>query len=111
MGVERARGREPHATAHSRRLFWLLVLPGLLAWSCLFWDRGGRFLDWYAIPSQRGPLFLPFAIYAWTMIAAGALILLRAAPRRSDGRLGLRFAIVCGALLPSSRTPSTCCCA
>jgi signal transduction histidine kinase len=91
---------EPHATAHARRLFALLVVPGLLAYSCLYWDRAGHFLGWYAVPSQRGPLFLPFAIYAWTLIAAGAFILLRAAPKRSEGRLGLRFAIACGALLP-----------
>ena len=38
---------EPHDARRSRRLFALLVVPGLLAYSCLFWDRGGRFIDWY----------------------------------------------------------------
>jgi signal transduction histidine kinase len=91
---------EPHATWNSRRIFALLLVPGLLAWSCLFWDRGGLFMDWYAVPAQRGPLFFWFAVYAWVLIATGAGILLRAAPRRAEGRIGIRFAIVCAALLP-----------
>src|SRR5512134_2272742 len=33
----------PHER-YTRRLFALLLVPGALAWSCLFWDRGGRFI-------------------------------------------------------------------
>jgi signal transduction histidine kinase len=90
----------PHETWGGRRFFAVFALPGLLAWSCLFWDRSGLFIDWYAVPSERGPLFLPFAIYAWAMITWGAWVLLRAAPRRAEGRPGTRIAIVAGAFLP-----------
>jgi signal transduction histidine kinase len=83
-----------------RWLFPLLLAPGLAAWSCLFWDRGGLFLDWYAYPSQRGPLFFPFAVYAWALIALGAALLLRAVPASSEAGPRLRAIIVTGALLP-----------
>ena len=81
----------------TRRLFLLLALPGALAYSCLFWDRSGLFLDWYAMPPARGPLFFAYAGWAWLLIAVGTVVLLRAAPRREGG---LRVAIVAGALLP-----------
>ena len=80
-----------------RRLLVSLALPGALVYSCLFWDRGGLFLDWYAMPPVRGPLFFAYAAWAWLLIAAGTAVLLRAAPRREGG---LRVAIVAGALLP-----------
>jgi signal transduction histidine kinase len=80
-------------------LFPLLLAPGLFVWSCLFWDRSGLFIDWYAFPPQRGPLVVPFAVYAWTLIAVGAAVLLRAVPG-SDAGLRLRAIIVTAALLP-----------
>ncbi len=90
-GIEPGRGR---------RWFALLVLPGILTWSCLFWDRQGLFLDWYALPTERGPVFFAYAAWAWALIAAGTLLLLRAVPERAEGGSGLRLAIVAGALLP-----------
>jgi len=79
------------------RLFLLLGLPGAFVYSCLFWDRGGLFLDWYAMPTARGPLFFAYAAWAWLLIAAGTVVLLRAAPRREGA---VRLAIVAGAALP-----------
>jgi hypothetical protein len=97
----------PHETWGGRRFFAVFALPGLLAWSCLFWDRSGLFIDWYAVPSERGPLFLPFAIYAWAMITWGAWVLLRAAPRRAEGRPARASRSWPAPFSPSSPTPST----
>src|SRR5262245_45952124 len=74
-----ARPHEPP----SGKLFAALLAPGVIAWSFLFWDRSGLFLDWYAVPSQRGPVFYAFAAYAWALTAAGAVVVLRAAPHRT----------------------------
>ena len=90
----------PHER-QTRRLFAALLVPGALVWSCLFWDRSGWFIDWYAFPSQRGPVFYAFAVYAWALIAAGAAVLLRAVPGRDEMQPQLRAIIVVGALLPA----------
>jgi signal transduction histidine kinase len=86
------------AAPPARRLLMLLVLPGALAYSCLFWDRTGLLIDWYARPPVRGPVFFAYAAWAWLLIAVGTAALLRATPR-PEGRL--RLAIVVGALLPA----------
>jgi signal transduction histidine kinase len=86
--------------ARARRSAALLALPGALAWSCLFWDRSGLFLGWYAWPPPRGPVFFAHAAWAWSLIAVGTGLLLRAVPTRAEGGGGLRVAIVAGALLP-----------
>jgi signal transduction histidine kinase len=89
----------PHER-YARSSFALLLVPGALAWSTLFWDRSGWFVDWHAFPSERGPLFYAFAVYAWALIAAGAVVLLRALPGRDETPPRLRAVIVGGALLP-----------
>lgn len=90
----------PEETRRAGPRLVALLLPGALVYSCLFWDREGWFLDWYAMPVKRGPLFFAFAVWAWALVLAGAGVLLRAAsPRGQGGRL-LRFAIVASALLP-----------
>jgi signal transduction histidine kinase len=89
----------PRAPSSGRLLVVLLALPGAAAYSCLFWDRDGLFLHWYARPVERGPLFYAYAVWAWGLIAAGTARLVRASPR--DER-GTRLAILVSALLPTA---------
>src|SRR4030095_13173572 len=86
--------------ARARRVFALLLLPGVFTWSCLFWDHQGLFLDWYALPAARGPVFFAYAGWAWLLIAAGTLVLLRAVPPRVEGGGRLRLAVPGRALVP-----------
>src|SRR4030095_746747 len=60
-------------TARARRVAALLLLPGGFTWSCLFCEHQGLFLDWYALPAARGPVFFAYAGWAWLLIAAGAV--------------------------------------
>jgi signal transduction histidine kinase len=90
----------PGAARRAGPLLAALALPGALAWACLFVDRGGWFIDWYAMPTRRGPAFFGFALFAWALIAAGTALLLRAAPPVARGGLGVRLAILASALLP-----------
>jgi signal transduction histidine kinase len=89
----------PLAAPPTRRFLLLLALPGAAAYSCLFWDRAGLFLDWYALPAERGPLFLAYAAWAWGLIAVGTARMLRAAP---PGARAQRLAILASALLPTA---------
>jgi signal transduction histidine kinase len=81
----------------ARRLLVLLALPGAFVYSCLFWERGGLLIDWYARSPVRGTLFFAYAAWAWLLIAVGTVALLRVTPRPEGS---LRLAIVAGALLP-----------
>ncbi|UCE87389.1 MAG: hypothetical protein JSU66_06640 [Deltaproteobacteria bacterium] len=68
------------AAAQAARIAWLERLPGLLlvaalplafAYSCLYWDTQGRFVEWTAMPVSRGPIFFWSAAYAWLLILVG----------------------------------------
>lgn len=83
-----------------RWLFPVLLAPGLAAWSFFFWDESGLLFDWYAFPAKRGPVFYPFAVYAWSLIAAGAVVLLRAVPAHSESGPRLRSIIIVASVLP-----------
>jgi signal transduction histidine kinase len=90
----------PGAVVASRRIFFLLLLPSIAFYACLY-VAPGRFVDWYAVPTRHGDLFLPNALYSWTLIAVGAIPFLRAT-HRSLGRRGRRLALILTAtLLPT----------
>ncbi len=85
----------PDADAFARRLFGALLVPGLVAYACLYVAPGGLFVDWYAVPVRRGLLFFPNAVYSWTLISVGSILMLgamRRSPDRSSTRIGLVLA-------------------
>jgi signal transduction histidine kinase len=68
------------SAAQAARAAWLVRFPWLLlvaalplafAYSCLYWDSQGRFVEWATVPVSRGPWFLWNAAYAWALIALG----------------------------------------
>jgi len=90
----------PHRTRRAARLFLALLVPGLLSYACLYVAPGGLFVDWYARPPRHGPVFLVYAAYAWLLIGAGALLLLRAIPRGGGTSQRDELVIVAGVLAP-----------
>ena len=85
----------PGADAFAKRIYVALLAPGLVAYACLYVAPGGLFVDWYAVPSRRGPLFFLNAVYSWALISAGSLLVLgvmRRSPDRSLTRIGVVLA-------------------
>ena len=90
--------RRPDAVVAARRLFFAMLVPGVVAYSCLYLAPGGAFVDWYAVPVRRGPLFYANAGYSWLLIAAGAALMLgamRRSPSPAPLPIGLVLAAVC----------------
>jgi signal transduction histidine kinase len=90
--------RRPDAFVAARRIFFAMLAPGLVAYSCLYLAPGGAFVDWYAVPVQRGPLFYANAAYSWLLIAAGAALMLgamRRSPSPAPLPMGLVLAAAC----------------
>jgi signal transduction histidine kinase len=86
----------PDAVAWPRRVFFLLVLPSLVLYACLYVAPGGELVNGYAVPPRHGPLFLANAVYSWALIAIGTVPLIRAARRSAEHqrrRLALILAI------------------
>ncbi len=84
-----------------RHLGWLAV-PGLLAYSCLYWDHEVRFIAWTTRPPQHGPVFWAAVAYGWTLVTGGTVLFLVAARRRarvSSLRLCVIAVGVCGPLI------------
>ena len=75
-----ARGKAREASA---RYLGALALPGLFAYSCLYWDHEVRFIAWTARPPQHGPVFWAAAVYGWTLVTGGTVLFLIAARRRA----------------------------
>ena len=88
--------RRPDAPVAARRIFLALLAPGLAAYSCLYFAPGGAFIDWYAAPVRRGPLFYANAAYSWALIAAGSALMLDAM-RRNPSPARLPMALVLAA--------------
>lgn len=86
----------PNAVSWPRRVFFLLLLPSMVPYACLYLAPGGEFIDWYAIPPRHGPLFLANAVYSWTLIALGAVPFVRAT-HRSLGNQRRRLALILAA--------------
>lgn len=89
----------PHAPARQRRRFFAILAPGLAAYACL-WVAPGAFMDWYAEPIRRGPVYYANAVYAWGVIALGAAVLLRATRRSAGGSLAQQGSTLFGVSLP-----------
>jgi signal transduction histidine kinase len=92
-------GSRLHAQRGALRTFGLLMIPALLAYAGLYVAPGGAFVDWYAQPIRRGPIFYANAAYGWLLIGVGAAILLRST-RKSSGSRTQRIATVIAAALP-----------
>ncbi len=83
------------------RVAWLGI-PGLLAYSCLYWDHDVRFVSWTARPPQHGPVFFGMLAYGYALVAVGSVGLVVAARRMarvSSLRLGLVSSAICIPLL------------
>jgi signal transduction histidine kinase len=97
--------RRPDASVAARRIFLASLVPGLVAYSCLYLAPGGAFVDWYAVPVRRGPLFYANAAYSWALIAAGAVLMLgamRRSPSPAPLPMGLVLAAACMPLLANA---------
>lgn len=69
-------------------VLWSIAAFEIASYSFLWWDPSGRFLDWYARPPQRGPVFGVHTAVAWTAAGLGLIAWLRFAARASEaGRL------------------------
>lgn len=89
----------PHASHFARNAFLALSLPGLVAYAGL-WVMPGAFIDWYAVPIERGPVYYAYSAWAWLLIAAGAgLLIAGSRPSRGGTRLQQSGALL-GAALP-----------
>ena len=75
-----------------RHVAWL-ALPGLFAYSCLYWDHDVRFVSWTARPPQHGPVFYGMLAYGYSLVAVGSVGLVIAA-RRMTRVSALRLALV-----------------
>jgi signal transduction histidine kinase len=71
--------------ARSLRIFGLLMIPAVVAYSGLFLAPGGSFVDWYAQPIRRGPIFYAYTAYGWTLVVVGAGILMHGIHARGGG--------------------------
>jgi len=91
----------PNAVAWPRRIFFLLLLPSMVSYACLYLAPGGQFIDWYAVPPRHGPLFLVNAVYSWTLITLGAAPFLRAAHRSLGHRRRRLVLILAATFLPA----------
>lgn len=91
----------PNAVAWPRRIFFLLLLPSMVSYACLYVAPGGQFIDWYAVPARHGPLFLVNAVYSWTLITLGTAPFLRAAHRSLGYRRRRLVLILTATFLPA----------
>jgi signal transduction histidine kinase len=87
----------PDSVARPRRIFFALWAPSLAAYAGLYLAPGGVFVDWYAVPVRRGPLFFANAAYAWLLISAGAVILIRTLHRLP---IAVSVLVLAAAVLP-----------
>jgi signal transduction histidine kinase len=86
----------PQQAARAHWTFLALWVPSLVA----YFAPGNLFLDWSAMPAQRGAFFYANAGYSWILISAGAFLVLRAmreAPTRSPAQFAL---VLAAALVP-----------
>jgi signal transduction histidine kinase len=91
----------PNAVAWPRRVFFLLLLPSMIPYACLYLAPGGAFIDWYARPPLHGPLFMANAVYSWTLIALGAVPFLRATHRNLGNERRRLVLILAATFLPA----------
>jgi len=70
------------------------------AYSFLWWDGSGRFMDWYALPPERGPVFAAHAVVAWSAAGLGLVSWLHFAARASSVGWLPRAAAASAALAP-----------
>jgi signal transduction histidine kinase len=84
----------------ARRLFGLLLVPSLAAYAFLFVAPNAAFVDWYAQPIRRGPVFYLFAAYSWTLIVVGAAVVLRSMRASEGGLRAQRIGMAIAAALP-----------
>jgi signal transduction histidine kinase len=89
----------PHAPTRQRRRFLALLVPGAAVYACLY-VAPGVFVDWYAVPIRRGPLYYLNAVYSWVAITFGAGVLLHATRRSAGGSLGQQVATLIGVGMP-----------
>ena len=78
----------------------LAMLPALIFYSCLYWDRTGRFIVWGQTQPEVGPWFWAFAGYAWGLIVLGTGYLLAIALRHGKARPLRASVILAAASLP-----------
>ena len=97
LAVQSAR---PRWWRHWRPVLALVVLPSLLAYSCLFWDSRAWFVDWRFVPPHRGPLFWFNLAWSWALIAVGWLYLTRTALRLQKASAGRMATIAIGTATP-----------
>jgi len=84
------------------RVAALLTVAGfeVTAYSFLWWDESGLFLDWYVRPPERGPVFGAHTVLAWLAAALGLWAWLRFAARASEAGRGPRAAAAGAAVAP-----------
>jgi signal transduction histidine kinase len=83
-----------------RAILWTTAALEAVAYSFLWWDESGRFMDWYARPPERGPVFLAHALLAWSATAVGFVTWLTFAIRAAHAGWLPRIAAVGAALVP-----------
>jgi signal transduction histidine kinase len=92
--------RRPETDRMAGRAFLALLVPGLATYALLFTAPSGAFVDWYAQPIRRGPIFYAYAAWSWMLIAAGAALLFDASRGSRGGTRLQQWGAILGAALP-----------
>jgi len=91
--------RRPEAGRAAGLAFLALLVPGLATYALLF-AAPGAFIDWYAQPIRRGPVFYAYAAWSWALIAVGAALLFGASRGSRGGTRLQQGGAILGAALP-----------
>jgi signal transduction histidine kinase len=84
----------------ARLVLTAAALPLAVAYSALYWDHHGWFVDFSVVPYRRGSLFWIHTGYTWVLILAGWLYFAQAALRMRRASRWRMAALALGTLTP-----------
>ena len=82
-----------------RRVLVAFAAPGFF-YSCLYWERGGRFVAWEAMPPAHGPWFELFMNHQYLLCLVGTAYFLQAAVRIGRTSVAAMATLASGVALP-----------
>jgi signal transduction histidine kinase len=95
-----AQAARPAWWRNARSVLTAAALPLAVAYSSLYWDHHGWFVDFSVDPHRRGPLFWTFTGYTWVLILTGWLYFAQTALRLRRASRWRMAALAVGTLTP-----------